>query len=131
MTKIVGDRARTRQRSSSAFCLSPIHNAPIGTVQSVDFNTQCSDRYRTSVNFFRAVHSVRKIAKSLPRGLKIKHYQKFWCSLGKRSDTIHFLCIPLDCVCQFELGQLVKNTFQRSRYLITKREIRNWSFCAT
>jgi len=37
MGKIVGDRARTGQRPSGAFCLSLLHHTMKGTEQSVDF----------------------------------------------------------------------------------------------
>jgi len=61
MRKIVGDKARTRQRPSGELWLSLLYHATIGTVQSVDF-----------------IHSVYKINTSWTHVLKIEHYQEFW-----------------------------------------------------
>jgi len=75
MVIFLGDRARSGQRPPSAFCLSLLHHATIGTSQTVDF-----------------VHSVCKMATFLPHVLKMKQYNtiNFGVFLEKRSNTVHF-----------------------------------------
>jgi hypothetical protein len=109
MTRIVGDRVKSGQRPPGAFCLSLLHHARIGTVQSIYSQRVQNEPFLTT-----------RVENQTVPGILVATSETFkYYSLLMNSTKIVFV--------RSNFGQLVGNVFQMSSKFSTNPVVRKSS----